>query len=190
MVLNPAKEATVVPVTAIDPVLDSPEHTLVDKPSNNQQECEVQDNSPKTSQDNQSGFIEKERIRKKWSWIVLSVAASCLPVALCLIHDSVVGFNTPGLKIDYFKDLTLVIAAVGANALNCALAAAGKIKSGLFSGLSAVVGFGLYCLFRPEENIDNMRLNILILACIILLSINAVIGYKIETEVPNKANQN
>lgn len=133
---------------------------------------------------------DEERTRKIWMWIVLGVAASCLPVCLCLIHDSVVGFNTPSLKITYFKDLALVIAAVGANALNCALSANGKIRSCFFTGFSAVLGFGLYCLFRPDEGVDNFALNVLIGVCIVLLIINATVGYRIESESPSCVNDN
>lgn len=115
-------------------------------------------------------------------WVSLGVLASFLPLLFSIIRDFACGFNT--LKVNYFRDLALIVAAIAANALSCALAALEKYWSCALSALSFLVGSVLYYLFRPDEQLNNTLLNIMIAVCAGLLVLNAIVGFLIACEEP------
>lgn len=123
-----------------------------------------------------------EKTKRILIWISLGVLASFLPLLFSIIRDFACGFNT--LKVNYFRDLALIVAAIAANALSCALAALEKYLSCTLSAFSLLIGFVLYYSFRPDEQLNNTLLNIMIVVCAGLLVMNAIIGFLIACEEP------
>lgn len=126
-----------------------------------------------------------ERTKRILIWILLGVLASCVPLLLSMLRDFACGFNT--LKVNYFRDLALIVVAVAANALSCALVAFRTLQKywgSAFSSVSLVIGIALYYMFRPDEQLNNVALNIMIVVCVILLFINAIVGFVIEYAEP------
>lgn len=131
-------------------------------------------------------FKRAEKTKRILIWLLLGVLASCAPLLLSIWRDFACGFNT--LKVNYFRDLALIVVAVAANAWSCALGALGALRKywGIaLSATSLVVGIALYYMFRPDEQLNNMALNMMIITCIILLLINMIIGIVIEWEEPD-----
>lgn len=129
---------------------------------------------------------DPEKTKRILIWLLLGVLASCAPLLLSILRDFACGFNT--LKVNYFRDLALIVVAVAANAWSCALGALGALRKYWGTALSAtslVIGIALYYMFRPDEQLNNTALNTMIIICIILLFINMITGIIIEWEEPN-----
>lgn len=143
--------------------------------------------TPSGAEHDSSNAISKnpEKTKRILIWILLGALASFLPLVFSIIRDLACGFNT--LRVNYFRDLALVLAAVAANALSYALGSLQKYWSCALSGLSLSVGFTLYYLFRPNEQLNNTLLNGMIFTCAVLLAMNTIIGFLIAREEPKSS---